>query len=176
MIKWYWLAGVVVFFSSIYSICYAGNQAGDATLTLGDGYYWFSSKRHIDNTGIPYGAIAYNLTDHWGIEGMVGFFTTDSRRTIDNGKEVSGTLYAIDAIYRFSPYCRFEPYVLAGPGAISMSPNGNDANTEGTVNGGVGAQYFFSEKIALRVDARDFYTIVGGKNDFFLDGGVSFLF
>lgn len=158
------------------TISFAGNQEGNWTFTLGDGYYRFASKRHIDNTGVAYGELAYNLTPHWGVESMLGFFTTDSRLAIDNGKEVNGSLFTLDAIYHFSPYCCFEPYVAAGPGVISMNPNGTNANTEGNINAAIGTQYFFSKTIALRVEFRDFYTMVGGKNDYFLNGGVSFLF
>jgi OOP family OmpA-OmpF porin len=155
---------------------FAGNEAGNGTFTLGAGYYHFAPKRNIDNTSITFGSLGYNFTKQWGIEGLLGFFTTDSNRSVDNGKEVNGTLFAMDAIYRFSPIHCFEPYVLAGPGAIGMNPNGNDANVQGNFNAGVGTQYFFSKTIALRLEARDFYTFVGGKNDYFLNGGVSFLF
>jgi hypothetical protein len=33
---------------------------------------------------------------------------------------------------------------------------------------------FANDVIALRLEARDFYTITGGKNDFMVAGGVSF--
>lgn len=160
----------------IFSNSYAGNRPGAATLTLGGGYYHFAPKRHVGNTGVKFGELAYDFNEHWGIEGLLGFFVTDSHRSQDYGTSVNGTLFAIDGVYHFSPYHNFEPYLLAGPGAVSMHPNGNDANTEGNVNAGAGVQYFFSSSVALRLEARDFYTIVGGKNDYFLNGGVSFLF
>lgn len=162
--------------TSLGNMAYAGNTAGATTLTLGDGYYHFASKRHIDNTSVAFGALAYNLTTRWAIEGLLGFFTTDSHLAVDNGKEINGTMFSMDVIYRLSPYRCMEPYVFAGPGAIGMNPNGTDANTQGNMNGGIGAQFFFSKTVALRLEARDVYTFVGGKNDYFLNGGVSFLF
>lgn len=165
------------FICTFYSAAmYAGNEAGKATFTLGAGYDYFSSKRHIDNAGVTFGELGYNFTCHWGIEGLLGFFTTPSRLPVDDHKEVQGTLFAINPIYHFSLTPCIEPYLSAGPGASSMNPNGNDAHTEGNINGAIGAQIFFSPIVALRIEARDFYTIVGGKNDVFLNGGVSFLF
>lgn len=158
------------------SFAFAANREGAMSFTLGDGYYYFASKRHLDNTNVGYGALGYDLTERYGVEGLLGFFNTQSRNTIDNGSQVNGTLFALDVIYRFTPYGNLAPYVLAGPGATSMNPNGNDAHTEGNINAGIGAQYFIDKMIAFRVDVRDFYTIVGGKNDYFINGGVSFLF
>lgn len=155
---------------------YAGNKPCAATFTLGEGYYRFAPKRHNDNTGVPFASLGYNLTEHWGIEGLLGFFNTKSSQAIDDDKQVKGTLFEIGVIYRLPIYRCIEPYLLAGPGILSMNPNGNDANTEGNINGGVGAQLFFSEIVSLRVEARDIYTIVGGKNDLFLNAGISFLF
>ena len=154
----------------------AGNAAHDATFTLGSGYERFAAKRHIDNTSVPFVALGYNFTDQLALEALVGGFTTTSNRPEDNGGQVRGTLFALDGIYRFAAMRDFQPYVMAGPGATAMDPNGYDANVQGNVNGGVGVQYFFYKSIALRVEARDFYTFVGGKNDIYIDGGVSFLF
>lgn len=158
------------------SCAFAGNAASDATLTLGGGYDRFDTKRNIDNTGVTYASLAYNLTTEWGVEALLGSFISTSHRPEDDGRQVRGALFALDGIYRFLPRNCFEPYVVAGPGATGMSPNGYDAHVQGNVNAGVGAQYFISKSIALKVEVRDFYTFVGGKNDVFVNGGVSFLF
>ena len=154
---------------------FAFNKPGDISITLGGGYDYLSDKRQMENTGIPFGIIGYNFTDHWGIEGLLGFFHTDSRRPVNYGKDVSGTMFAVDAVYHFSPYKMIQPYVLAGPGAMGFNPNGTSANNEGNINAAVGVQIFATEGVALRLEVRDFYTFVGAKNDVFLSGGVSFL-
>ena len=152
----------------------AFNQSGDLTVTAGAGYDYFSNKRWMENTGIPFGIIGYNLTDHWGVEGLLGFFYTTSRDLATFGKDVSGTMFALDAVYHFSPYKFAQPYFLAGPGVMGFSPNGNDANNEGNLNAAVGVELFTNEIVAFRIEARDFYTFVGGKNDILLNGGVTF--
>ena len=153
----------------------AFNQAGDVTLTAGGGYDIFSSKRHIQNAGIPVGIIGYNFTDNWGIEGLLGFFHADSIAPAIYGKQINGTMFAANVVYHFSPYSFIQPYVLAGPGAMDLNPNGTSAHAEGNINAAVGAQLFMTEVVAFRVEARDLYTFVGGKNDVFLSGGVTVL-
>jgi hypothetical protein len=153
------------------STTFAGNRAGAASLTLGGGYDFFASKRHIKNAAIPFGAIGYDITDNWGVEGLLGFFSSNQRTPSE--REISGTLVSINALYHFFPCDIFEPYLLGGIGVTGLNPNGDNAHNETNINGGVGAQLFIDRSVAFRVEARDLYTMQGGKNDVFLSAGVT---
>lgn len=144
--------------------------------SLGGGYDFFASKRHIQNASVGYGIVGYNFTENWGIEGLAGMFTTYSRRASNYDQNIRGRLFAVDGVYRVTNIYHdcIEPFILAGVGATSLSESGPDANDEGNINAGVGVHIFANEIVALRLEARDFYTIVGGKNDVLLGGGVSF--
>ena len=167
----------VCFISAIiHDSLFALNRAGALTFTLGGGNYYFSSKRHIDNTSIPFVGLGYDLTDQWGIEVLGSVFNTDSDRPEDSGKQVNGALFLIDGVYHFSAYKALQPFVTVGVGILGLSPNGYDARNEGNVNAGVGAQFFVNELITIRLEAKDLYTINGGKNDIFLNAGMTFLF
>jgi len=159
-----------------YATSYAGNRPGALTLTLGGGYDYLDSKRHMDNAGLGMIEVGYDLTEHWGIEGLLGGFKTSFKRSVNDNRHISGTLFSIDGVYHFSPDSMFEPYILAGAGVTGLNPNRFDANNEGNINVAVGAQLFVHKSVAFRVEARDLYTWVGGKNDVFLNGGVSLLF
>lgn len=159
-----------------YSVAHAFDRAGAITVAVGEGYDYFSSKRHINNTHAPFAALGYDFTDHWAIETLVGDVSTRSKRPQDDHRHVRGTIFALDGVYNFSPFHMLEPFVFIGPGAVGLNPNGGDANNEGSINGGFGAKFFFNQMIGLRVEARDFYTFVGGKNDIYLDGGLNFTF
>jgi OmpA-OmpF porin, OOP family len=162
---------------SSYTAVYAGNQEGAFSVTPGIGDFFLSSKRNMENAGVPLVILGYDFTHRWGIEGLLGGYNTNFKGNRHNHKEINGTLFAIDGVYRFGPYYQvIEPYVLAGIGVIGMNPNNNDANNEGNINAGIGAQFFIHKAIAFRVEARDFYTWVGGKNDVMVDAGVSVLF
>lgn len=154
----------------------AVTKAGDATITFGGGYDYFSSKRHMKNSGIGFGEVGYYFTDQWGIEGLLGFFHTESRASSNYGQDVSGDMFAVNAVYQFTSCCnRVQPYVLAGPGIMGFNPNGSNAHQQGNINAAVGVKIFADELVAVRLEARDFYTFSGGMNDIFLNAGVYFL-
>lgn len=158
------------------SASYVGSRGGAFTLTVGGGYDYFSSKRQIEDSGIPYLGLGFDFNRHWGIEGLLGAFNTTFKDSVGDNREINGTLFAIDGVYHFSTYHRLEPYVLAGVGVLGLNPSRYDANNEGNVNAGLGLQLFIDPLVAFRVEARDFYTMVGGKNDVFLNGGITFYF
>lgn len=168
------LACVGIISTSLFAPVHAETKANSLTFTAAGGYEWFSSKRRIQNATMPYVALGYNFTEHWGIEGMLSAFNTDFTSSVPDDRQIRGNLFAIDAVYRLSPYRNIEPYFLLGPGITGLSPNYNDGTNEGNLNAGVGALVFFSPIVALRLEARDFYTWVGGKNDYFMGGGVTF--
>jgi OOP family OmpA-OmpF porin len=163
-----------------YSAAFTGNRPGAVTFTFGAGYDYFAQKRKIENTGVPFVAVGYDFTDRWGIEGMLGGFNTSFKPSADDDRKINGTLLAVDGVYRFDPQCLYqqypvEPFVMAGVGILGLSNNRNEANNEGNINAALGVQFFADKVVAFRVEARDFYTIVGGKNDVILDAGVTFL-
>lgn len=179
MLKVIRLFSLLIFFVTVSSFSfslYANNRAGAITLSLAYGYDYFSDKREMQNTGLPLVILGYNFSKQWGVEALFSMFTTHFQSSVHDDRDIDGTILAFDAVYRFLSYRFMEPYVLAGLGAIGLNPNRNDAHNEGNINAGIGTQLFISKSIAFRLEARDFYTIVGGKNDIILDAGMTFLF
>lgn len=168
---------ILIFLLSILATgyCFASNRPGAATLTLAEAYYHFSSKRpSLDNaTGMPNVALAYNFNDHWAAEAGIGVINTN--QTTGTHAGVHGFLYNLDALYRFDPRQHFEPYVLAGIGMMGLKPADNQPTHQGNVNIGAGTEFFIDKSIALRGELRDIYTMVGGKNEWMVNFGVSFL-
>lgn len=167
------LASVLTFTSPTAT---AGNRPGAATLTLGGGYEWFASKRKIDNTGLGLVGFGWNFTQNWGVNAILAFFNTHFRSSQDDNRSIKGTLFIFDGVYHFPIHPVIEPFVTFGVGITGLNPSRTDANNEGNINAGLGAQFFVHHNVALQVEARDIYTWVGGKNDVMLDGGVNFLF
>lgn len=173
MKKLRWLA---ILASLSFQTTLAGNLPGAVTVTIADAYYHFDDKRDLDNAALPNLALAYNVSQHWAIEAAVGVMTSRQSEEM-GGKEVSGSLYAIDGIYRFMPCGHFEPYLVGGIGMLTLDPNGTDTDHPGNVNVGLGAQLFWGPTIALRAEAKDIYQTTGkSRNDYLLNFGVSFLF
>lgn len=153
-----------------------GNEAGDLSISAGGGYYYFDGKREINNHGLPFGIVGFNMSDRWSMEAMLGGFVTTFKDSAHDDREINATLFTIDALYRFGDFCMIEPYVFAGVGVLGLSHNRYDANNEGNINAGVGAQYFIADTLAFRADVRDLYTITGGKNDVMVNFGMTVLF
>lgn len=159
---------------------FALSKANSAIFSVDGGYEWFAPKRNLENTGVGYLLAGYNFTDHWGIEGLAGMFTSHSRREANYNQRIHGKQFAVDGVYHFTSYTiarqLIEPFVLLGVGVNHYNSNNNgwDPNSEGNINAGAGMHIFANDVIAVRFEARDFYTITGGKNDFMVAGGVSF--
>lgn len=155
------------------SILAAWNRPNAVTLNFADAYYHFDSKRHADNSAMPNLAIDYNFDERWAAELGFGVMNTNYHDTTG----LRAVLYTFDGIYRFMSKGRFEPYVIAGIGALGMKPSiGTQAQYQGNVNAGIGTQFFADRMVALRVEARDLYTMSGGKNDYMINFGISFQF
>lgn len=155
----------------------AGNRPCAVTFSIGDAYYHFAAKRKIEYTWLPNLAVGYNFDRHLGIEASIGQVNTNTTKANATPKQgVHGYLYMIDGLYHFNPYQNLEPYVAAGIGVLSIRPNGVDSEKQGNINAGLGLQYFVASSIAFRAEARDVYTLTGGKNDYMLNLGMSFLF
>lgn len=154
----------------------AETRAHSITATIGGGRYYFPEKRKLSDAALPIVAVGYNFTPNWAVEGLFGFFNSQTHNEIDNNKVASANLFLFDVLYKFNAIHHVEPYVLAGVGILGMDPNGNDAHNEGNVNIGAGLAFFFDKSLALRVEARDIETIVGGKNDHMFDAGFTYLF
>lgn len=164
------------------SSAWAASRPGALAVTLGGGYVYLDSKREMDNRSFGMLEVGYDFTEHWGIEGFLAGFQTHFKDDVnadvnsDADTHVNGTVFDFDAVYHFSSLGIVEPYILAGVGLTGLSPNGFDSTNIGNINGAVGANVFVTKSIALRLEARDNYTLVGGKNDVYLNGGVSVLF
>lgn len=114
--------------------------------------------------GLRYG---YNFTDAWGLELSLGQTNTSVTGLPVRDVDLDLTTFDVDAIYHFNPGSRFVPYVLAGVGYASadldrpivgtvsgVGPARIDDDSGFTLNAGVGAKYFLTDTVSLRLDAR----------------------
>jgi outer membrane beta-barrel protein len=109
--------------------------------------------------GLRYG---YNFTDAWGLELSLGQTNTSVTGLPTRDIDLDLTTFDVDAVYHFNPSSRFVPYVLAGIGYASADldrPIGVGAarisdDNGFTLNAGVGAKYFITDTVSLRLDAR----------------------
>jgi len=152
----------------------AGNTPGKVTLSIAESYYRFADNWHYKNRAVPNFGLAYNLTERVAVEASFGIINTVNTQDDQN---IHGISYYLDGIYRFAKWGPVEPYVLGGLGLTAVNHNGNNTKHPGNINGGLGAQLFWGEMVALRLEGRDIYNMTGsGRNDVMILGGINFLF
>ena len=113
--------------------------------------------------GLRYG---FNFTDAWGLELSLGQTNTSVTGLAGRDTDLDLTTFDVDAIYHFNTGSPFVPYVLAGVGyasadldrpiigTVGAAPVRIDNDNGFTLNAGVGAKYFITDNVSLRLDAR----------------------
>jgi len=157
------------------SCVFAGNRPGAVTVGVGEGYYFFAQKRHLNNTTVPSVRLGYDISETWGIFAGADLLNSTIKGAASGNPPAHGFIYSLDLMYHFCQHGRFSPYLLAGPGITSLKPAGNSAVDNASINFGIGAQYFIDPLIALGADLRDIYTLNGGINDAVVSFGITFV-
>jgi len=150
---------------------------GAFSLRLADGYIFFAQKREIKNTSTPTVELGYEFNEKWGMKIGATAINTDLKNDLTRSG-VHGFIYTLNGVYKFENFRYIEPYALAGVGIDSLKrhDNSSDPNDEANINAGIGAQFFIDPVIALNAEAKDLYTMSGGKNDVMLTAGITFYF
>ena len=139
-------------------------KAGSVELSPFAGYNFFEGRQNLEDGPLFGGRIGYNITSNFGVEIAAEYlrsrvadktklFTKEGQFTtpIDG---VNVTFYHLDLLYHFMPEGRFNPYIVAGYGAVNYSPRINTQNMS-VAGFGAGAKYWLTDHVALRLDVRD---------------------
>jgi len=140
-------------------------KAGSVELNPFVGYNIFQNRQNLEDGPLFGGRIGYNITNRFGVdlsaEYVRGHVDDKSKAFTREGQFTSPTnvtFFHLDLLYHFMPETRFNPYLVAGYGAVNYSPRINTHNMS-VVNFGAGAKYWLTEHVALRFDVRDNMTI-----------------
>lgn len=105
-------------------------------------------------------AIGKELSEHWDIQGRLGYNRADEdTNVVGAGGKYKQTTLGLDALYMFSRE-KFRPFLLAGLGAgrnnVDYSNAGvtDRSKTSWMANVGLGAQYLFNDKFGIQADVR----------------------
>ena len=134
----------VCFFISVLilpTILYAEIKEGSFEVNPYVGYYFPSGDR-ADKGAVGL-RLGYNFTKNWGLEGIYDHLSSKAE------------LYHANTLYHFMPEGAFNPFITAGVGDAFIK-DGVSNKFMGDV--GFGVKYFFSDRIAARVDIREVMT------------------
>jgi OmpA-OmpF porin, OOP family len=149
------------------------------------GFNFFENRQNLESTLIYGGRIGYNIVHGFGIEGTAEFVNSQvdnrSRTGTAEGEYRSPTndvnvyYYHVDAIYHFMHESRFNPFIVAGAGAVHYEPRISDRYLT-TVDFGIGAKYWMTDHVALRVDLRDNMVVDEAYHNVNATAGIVFAF
>jgi outer membrane beta-barrel protein len=125
-----------------------------------------ASKPELDDD-VTYGLrYAYNLTNSFGIEAQLGHTASAATKLAGGDIDLDLTTLDLDAVWNFDTGSKLVPYVLGGVGyakasldsPITGTVNGQPVRLDDddgfTLNAGVGARYFVTDNVSLRLEAR----------------------
>jgi outer membrane beta-barrel protein len=113
--------------------------------------------------GLRYG---YNLTNSFALEASLGNAASSVTKLAGQDIDLDLTTLDLDAVWHFDTGLKLVPYVLAGAGyattnldrpitgTVNGQPVSLDEDEGFTLNAGVGAKYFVSDNVLLRLEAR----------------------
>lgn len=155
-------------------------KAGSLHVSPMAGGVFPNNSTKLDNGGLYGLGLGYNITENWGLEVFGAYAplkTDDKNRFGGKNRDVDFALGRLDGIYHFNTGSRFVPYLAAGLGGTNYDIDGGYGTTSDVmINGGLGLKYFFNDLVALRVDARDMYTLDKSDNFVAVMGGLTFQF
>ena len=139
-------------------------KAGSVEISPFAGYNFFEKRQNLKDGPMLGGRLGYNITNTLGIEASGEFirgrvddkslsFTRKGQFTSPED-DVDIIMYHLDLIYHFMPESKLNPFITAGYGAAFYFPWINDKNMS-VIDFGVGAKYWLSDDVALRLDIRD---------------------
>lgn len=115
-------------------------------------------------------SIGKELSEHWDIQGRLGYNRADEDTGIAGASgKYKQTALGLDALYMFSRE-KFRPFLLAGIGAarnnVDYSNVGlsDKSNTSWMANVGLGAQYLFNDKFGVQADLRHQWSRADARN------------
>lgn len=145
----------------------------EVTFTPFATYQWFDSSTLENIYGAPnpdieekdgFGlSLGYRFTPALGLEAHVA--RTESEDNSASPTDFRADRLSIDGYYAFNADGKFSPYILIGAGQGRLKPQGFETATDTIVNAGLGAFYRFTDKVALRMEARSVFNSDEDLND-----------
>lgn len=137
------------------------------------GYQYFEDDRDLKlDEAVTYSlGLEYRFHDHWAVEGLYGQAEPD----LKNGSgDVDYEDFRLDGLYYLDDLntsSMIQPYLAAGGGRTEF-----DGNEETRLNAGGGLRLVANDRVSLRLDAREFYSLDEEAWDTVVSLGLSFAF
>lgn len=127
------------------------DRAGGFTITPMIGQYSLDGDRTLDDetfTGIGFG---YRFSDPYMVEFA---YTNADAKTKAGADQGDIRQYRLEMLFDVAEYGNWTPYLSLGAASTEFGDNATVVDDEGAMTLGLGTRYNFTERVALRGDAR----------------------
>jgi OOP family OmpA-OmpF porin len=167
----------MLFLSILSSAAFAQVRPSTFSVTPYIGGYLFDNDQKLHNAPVYGISLGYDFTKYFGAQISGEYLTTDYDLTVSGSRSTNVGNYRLDGIFNLMPDSRLVPFVFVGFGGQSLDyPKDVSNRTASAVDYGVGLKYFVTDRLALRVDARQVYIFDDSRKDFEYTAGLSFYF
>jgi OOP family OmpA-OmpF porin len=138
------------------------------SVSVGAGALMFEGDEAVEDSAIYSLGMGVDLSERWSIEGTLCFVPTldenfansdgakVSRLKLATGEDIDDTSawgLAVDGLYHFTRWERYDPYLTVGVGMMHYDDDFS-SETDASVRFGGGMMYHFTDQLSARVDAR----------------------
>lgn len=127
------------------------DRPGGFTITPMIGQFNFDSDRNLDDEGYAGIGIGYRFSSPY----MLEFVYAEADATTTGGVNQGDVRqYRLEMLYDTGDIGNWSPYIAVGAASTEFGDNATVVDDEGAMTLGFGARYNFSQRVALRGDAR----------------------
>ena len=157
--------------SIIFSTSYAEVTPKAFTISAMGGGYSFDEDRVLLDLGKTFTlGLGYNFNQNIAAELLTSYIHTDA--DIRGDSDIYCVQPRLDILYHIMPDNDFVPYIAVGIGGFFFESGNIPLEDTVQANGGLGAKLYIAENIALRGDARYYYSFEDSDNEFALTAGL----
>lgn len=165
---------MVVFALGMSVNAFAGERAGEFSLSPASGGYMFEGQEDFRRNNLTLGlGLGYNFTENVAVEGVINYIIGRSKP--DTGR-ADGVVYRVDGLYNFMPEGKLVPYLSGGIGCISVDHPVTGHDTDFLFDYGAGIKYFITDDFALRGEVRHLLPTDELRNNLMYTAGLVFQF
>ncbi len=126
-------------------------RSGGITFTPMIGNLNLDDARNVDSDAVVGFGLGYRFSDPY----MVEFIYSTADAKTNAGADIGDLRqYRLEMLYDTGDIGNFSPYIALGAASTEFGDNATVVDDEGAISAGFGARYNFTDRVALRGDAR----------------------
>ncbi|MBU2711013.1 OmpA family protein [Zooshikella harenae] len=127
------------------------------------GKYFFDNDRDIEDDYLYSLDFGYQINSNLAVQLGFGKINNTENPGLDNN--IDAKWYHLDSMYYIAPVGKWKPYALASAAHMRIDPSDAGTDDETLLGLGVGVERELTDRVALRADVRDYYSLDNETHD-----------